>query len=69
MKLGQTYSEYLTRLNKLHNNVGTCIYGGCLKMQNYENAMNIMNERFGKDSLIAIATTDGERLFNRIVDA
>ena len=38
-------------------------------MQNYENAMNIMTERFGKDSLIAIATTDGERLYNRVVDA
>jgi len=38
-------------------------------MQNYENAINIMAERFGKDSLIAIATTDGKRLFNRIVDA
>ena len=38
-------------------------------MQNYENAINIMAERFGKDSLIAIATTDGERLYNRIVDA
>jgi len=38
-------------------------------MQNYENAMNIMAERFGKDSLIAIATTDGERMYNRIVDA
>ena len=40
-----------------------------LKLENYENAISIMNERFGKDSLIAIATTDGERLFNRIVDA
>ena len=38
-------------------------------MQNYENATNIMVERFGKDSLIAMATTDGKRLFNRIVDA
>ena len=38
-------------------------------MQHYENAINIMNERFGKDSLIAVATTDGERLYNRIVDA
>ncbi|MDR2546041.1 MAG: pyridoxamine 5'-phosphate oxidase family protein [Lachnospiraceae bacterium] len=38
-------------------------------MKNYENAINIMSERFGKDSLIAIATTDGERIFNRIVDA
>ncbi|MDR2589780.1 MAG: pyridoxamine 5'-phosphate oxidase family protein [Oscillospiraceae bacterium] len=38
-------------------------------MQNYENSINIMNERFGKDSLIAIATTDGERIYNRIVDA
>ena len=36
---------------------------------NYENAMKIMGERFGKDSLIAIATTDGKRLYNRIVDA
>jgi len=31
--------------------------------------MSIMAERFGKDSLIAIATTDGERLYNRMVDA
>jgi len=38
-------------------------------MSNYETAMNIMVERFGKDSLIAIATTDGERMYNRIVDA
>ena len=38
-------------------------------MQNYENAKNIMTERFGKDSLIAIATTDGKRLHNRVVDA
>lgn len=38
-------------------------------MSKYENAMNIMTERFGKDSLIAIATTDGERLYNRMVDA
>jgi len=38
-------------------------------MSNYENAMSIMTERFGKDSLIAIATKDGERLYNRITDA
>jgi len=38
-------------------------------MQNYENAMSIMVERFAKDSLIAVATTDGARLYNRIVDA
>ena len=38
-------------------------------MQNYENAASIMTERFGKDSLIAIATTDGKRLYNRMVDA
>jgi len=38
-------------------------------MQNYENAMNIMAERFGKDNLIAIASYDGKRLHNRIVDA
>jgi hypothetical protein len=38
-------------------------------MQNYENAVGIMSERFGKDSLIAIATTDGKRIYNRMVDA
>jgi general stress protein 26 len=38
-------------------------------MGNYENAMEIMNERFGKDSLIAVATTDGKRMYNRMVDA
>ena len=38
-------------------------------MSNYENAINIMSERFGKDSLIAIATTDGKRMHNRMVDA
>jgi len=38
-------------------------------MSNYENAIKIMTERFGKDSLIAIATTDGERMHNRMVDA
>ncbi|MCL2057530.1 MAG: pyridoxamine 5'-phosphate oxidase family protein [Oscillospiraceae bacterium] len=38
-------------------------------MNNYENAISIMAERFGKDSLIAIATSDGERLYNRMVDA
>jgi len=38
-------------------------------MNNYEKAMGIMTERFGKDILIAVATTDGERMYNRIVDA
>jgi len=38
-------------------------------MSKYEEAMSIMNERFGKDSLIAVATTDGARLHNRMVDA
>lgn len=38
-------------------------------MSKYEDAINIMTERFGKDSLIAIATTDGELLYNRMVDA
>lgn len=38
-------------------------------MSKYENAMEIMNERFGKDNLIAIATTDGERMYNRMVNA
>ena len=38
-------------------------------MGNYESAMGIMEERFGKDSFIAVATTDGTRLYNRMVDA
>jgi len=38
-------------------------------MQKFENAMRIMAERFGKDSLIAVATTDGKRIYNRMVDA
>lgn len=38
-------------------------------MENYSIAIEIMEERFSKDSLIAIATTDGKRLYNRIVDA
>ena len=38
-------------------------------MQNYDNAMEIMVERFGKDDLIAVATTDGKRMYNRVVDA
>jgi len=38
-------------------------------MHNYENAMSIMAERFGKDSLIAIATKDDKRLYNRMVNA
>lgn len=32
-------------------------------MQKYNDAMHIMAERFGKDSLIAIATTDGTSIF------
>ncbi|WP_099203982.1 pyridoxamine 5'-phosphate oxidase family protein [Scatolibacter rhodanostii] len=39
-------------------------------MSKFEDAMNIMSERFNnKDNLIAVATTDGERLYNRMVDA
>jgi general stress protein 26 len=38
-------------------------------MSNYENAMRVMAERFGKDSLIAVATADGGRMHNRMVDA
>jgi len=38
-------------------------------MSNYEDAAKIMAERFGQDSLIAVATTDGGRLYNRMVDA
>ncbi len=38
-------------------------------MNNYENAMQIMTERFSKDSLIALATMDDNGMHNRIVDA
>lgn len=38
-------------------------------MSKYEEAISIMTERFGKDNLIAIATTDGDLLYNRMVDA
>jgi len=38
-------------------------------MQNYDNAMDIMAERFGKDSIIAVATKDGKNMYNRMVDA
>ena len=38
-------------------------------MDKFETAMEIMKERFGKDNLIAVATTDGERMYNRMVDA
>ncbi len=34
----------------------------------YQNAITIMNERFSKDSLIALATTDGKTIYNRIID-
>ena len=38
-------------------------------MSNYQDALAIMTERFSKDSLIAVATTDGSRMHNRMVDA
>ncbi len=38
-------------------------------MKNYEDAVKIMSERFGKDSLIAVATSDGGKVYNRLVDA
>ena len=38
-------------------------------MSKYDDAVKIMAERFGKDNLIAVATTDGKRLHNRMVDA
>ncbi len=38
-------------------------------MQKYESAMQIMTERFSQDSLLALATTDGGRMYNRVVDA
>jgi len=37
-------------------------------MTNYETAISILVERFGKDNIIALATTDGERMHNRIVN-
>ena len=39
------------------------------EMDKYKTATEIMTERFSKDSLIAVATTDGERMYNRMVDA
>ena len=39
------------------------------EMDKYNAAMEIMVERFSKDSLVAIATTDGKRLHNRMVGA
>lgn len=38
-------------------------------MSRYNEAMELMVERFSKDNLIAVATTDGKRLYNRMVDA
>ncbi len=38
-------------------------------MSNYEEVEEIMCKRFGKDTLIAVATTDGSKMYNRIVDA
>lgn len=38
-------------------------------MTNYETAISILIERFGKDNIIALATTDGERMHNRMVNA
>ncbi len=38
-------------------------------MGNYDEAIKIMTERFSNDSLIAVATTDGKRMYNRILDA
>lgn len=38
-------------------------------MSTFDIASELMTERFGKDRLLAIATTDGVRLHNRMVDA
>jgi len=38
-------------------------------MSTYDTVSSIMTERFGKDTLIAIATSDGDKLYNRMVDA
>ena len=37
-------------------------------MEKFDIAIKIMNERFGKDSPISIATMDGSRLSVRTVD-
>ena len=37
-------------------------------MSKYDDAIKLMNERFGKDSLISIATVDGGRPYVRTVD-
>lgn len=37
-------------------------------MNKYEDAMKIMTERFGRDSLISVATVDGTRPYVRTVD-
>jgi len=38
-------------------------------MEIYENAIKLMNERFTQDSLIAIATIEDGKPYNRMVDA
>lgn len=38
-------------------------------MGRYEEALSIMIERFSKDVLIAVASTDKKQMYNRIVDA
>ena len=38
-------------------------------MSKYDDAIKLMTERFGKDSLISIATKDGSRVSVRMVDA
>lgn len=38
-------------------------------MEKFQEATKIMNERFGKDSIIAMATTDSEGIHNRMIDA
>lgn len=44
-------------------------HAGGQTISNYESAMALMSERFGKDNLTAMATFDGDRLYNRVVDA
>jgi general stress protein 26 len=38
-------------------------------MKNYEEALSLMTERFGLDTLLSVATVDGNRPNVRIVDA
>ncbi len=38
-------------------------------MEKFNESTKIMVDRFSKDSILAVATTDGKHLYNRMVDA